>query len=202
MTAHPTRGGHPVDAQGRILPNASWPPDRAAPGDDLELVRRFCNSFVRENGADRFATAGGFDRWLRSEGRTATKPSAADLARIVAFREALHRITVANSQHESTVGTWAALADLIADVTFTVRARRDRLDLVATSRSATAAFLGELALICRHAQNDGTLRRLKSCVNCEWTIYDASKNQSGRWCSMDACGGRHNARTYRQRQRD
>jgi predicted RNA-binding Zn ribbon-like protein len=200
MTGNRTRGGHPVDVQGRLLPNPSWPADRAAP-HDLELVRRFCNSFVRENGADRFATAKGFDHWLRSEGRRATKPSAADLARIAAFRDALHAITVANTQHKSAVSAWAALADLIADVMFSVRARRDGLDLVAQSRSATAAFLGELALICRAAQNDGTLQRLKSCVNCEWTIYDASKNRSARWCSMNVCGGRHNARAYRQRHR-
>jgi predicted RNA-binding Zn ribbon-like protein len=200
MTGTLTRDAHPVDGQGRILPSPGWPADRAAPGD-LELVRRFCNSCVRENGADRFATAAGFDQWLRRERRTATKPNAADLARIVAFREAVHAITTANSQHEPLAGAWAKLADLIADVTFSVRPGRDGLDLVANSRSATAAFLGELALICRRAQNDGTLRRLKSCVNCEWTIYDASKNQSGRWCSMNACGGRHNARTYRQRQR-
>ncbi len=200
MTRNATRGGHPVDAEGRILPNAGWPAGRAAPGE-LELVRRFCNSFVRENGADRFATSAGFDRWLRSEGRRATEPSAADLARILAFREALHEITVANSAHEAVAGAWTDLADLITAVTFAVHPRRDGLDLVAKSRSATAAFLGELALICRHAENDGTMRRLKSCVNCEWTIYDASKNQSGRWCSMNVCGGRHNARTYRQRRR-
>jgi predicted RNA-binding Zn ribbon-like protein len=200
MTGNRTRGGHPVDAQGRILPIPSWPADRAAPGD-LEFVRRFCNSFVRESGADRFATAEAFDRWLRSEGRKATKPSAADLARTVAFREALHAITVANSQQQSPVGAWEEVADLIADVTFSVRAERDGFDLVPKARSATAALLGELALICRRAHDDGTLRRLKSCVNCEWTIYDASKNQSGRWCSMNVCGGRHNARTYRQRHR-
>ena len=35
----------------------------------------------------------------------------------------------------------------------------------------------------------------------EWTIYDASKNQSGRWCSMTVCGTPHNARAYRQRHR-
>ena len=201
MTVDATRGDHPVDAQGRVLPNASWPPERTAPGD-LELVRRFCNSFVRESGAERFATGAGFDRWLRSEGRAATEPTVAELARVIAFRDAVHAITVANSQRELAIGAWADIADLIADVTFSLRARGDGLDLVAKSRSATAVFLGELALICRRAQDDGSLRRLKSCVHCEWTIYDASKNQSGRWCSMNVCGGRHNARTYRQRRRD
>jgi hypothetical protein len=90
-------------------------------------VRRFCNSFVRESGADRFATAKGFDHWLRSDGRRATKPSAAELARIVAFRDALHTITVANTPHKPTVKAWAGLADLIADVMFSARpARRTR----------------------------------------------------------------------------
>ena len=70
---------------------------------------------------------------------------------------------------------------------------------MAAARSATNAFLGELALIAMRAHHDGTLQRLKSCTNCEWTIYDSSKNQSGRWCSMNVCGARHNARTYRQR---
>ncbi len=191
-------GGHPVDAQGRVLPEAGWPPERAAPGD-LELVRRFCNSINRENGADRFATPDGFDRWLRSEGRPATHPDRDDLARIVEFREALHTITVGNHQSPLPPDAWAALANVIADVTFRIRANTDRLDLVAIAPSPTAAFLGDIAVVCQRALEEGTLRRLKSCVNCEWTIYDASKNQSGRWCSMNVCGGRHNARTYRLR---
>ena len=190
---------HPVDAQGRVLPEAGWPAERSAPGD-LELVRRFCNSINRENGADRFATRAGFDRWLRSEGRTATKPSPKELRDVVAFREALHAITRANHEHDSPADAWAALAEVLDAVNIRIRAGRDGLDLVAESRSRTAAVLGELALTCMRAQEDGTLRRLKSCVHCEWTIYDASKNQSGRWCSMNVCGARLNARAYRQRQ--
>jgi predicted RNA-binding Zn ribbon-like protein len=189
---------HSVDEQGRVLPDAGWPVERAAPGD-LELVRRFCNSINRENGADRFARPDGFDRWLLSEGRPATQPNAIDLARVVAFREALHAITTANHQQRLPSDAWAALADVLADVSFSIRAGADGLELIAMSPSPTVAFLGDLALICRRAHDDGTLRRLKSCVHCEWTIYDASKNQSGRWCSMSVCGGRHNARTYRRR---
>jgi predicted RNA-binding Zn ribbon-like protein len=191
---------HPRDEQGRILPAAGWPPERAAPGD-LELVRRFCNSINRENGADRFATARRFDAWLLSEGLPATRPNRDELARIVAFREALHTITVANQQKRQPAQAWAELADVVSEVTFQIRAG-DGLDLVADSPSRSMAFLGQLTLICERAQHDGTLRRLKSCSHCEWTIYDASKNQSGRWCSMNACGGRHNARAYRRRKRD
>jgi predicted RNA-binding Zn ribbon-like protein len=191
---------HPLDEQGRVLPAASWPRERAAPGD-LELVRRFSNSVNRENGADRFATARGFDAWLLSEGFPATRPNRDALAKILAFREALHAITVANQQKRRPAQAWAELADVVSGVRFKVRAG-DGLDLVAVSASRTMAFLGNLTLICQRAHDDGTLRRLKSCSHCEWTIYDASKNQSGRWCSMNACGGRHNARSYRRRKHE
>jgi predicted RNA-binding Zn ribbon-like protein len=195
-----TGAAHPVDEQGRVLPAAGWPAERGAPGD-LELVRRFCNSINRENGADRFARPGGFDHWLRSEGLPATQPTPDDLATVIEFRDALHTITRGNHEARQPAGAWRALADLLVDLAFRLRATPDGLGLVADGRSATVAFLGELALICRTANHDGTLRRLKSCVHCEWTIYDASKNRSARWCSMNVCGGRHNARAYRQRRR-
>ena len=162
-------------------------------------MRRFCNSINRENGADRFATPDGFDQWLLSEGHPATRPERRPRTdrRVPRGAPCAHRRQPPPGRSPSD--TWAALAAVLTDVTFRIRARSDGLDLVAVSPSPTIAFLGELAVICRHAHDVGNLRRLKSCINCEWTIYDASKNQSGRWCSMNVCGGRHNARTYRQR---
>jgi predicted RNA-binding Zn ribbon-like protein len=189
-----------VDPKGRRLPEASWPPERAAPSD-LELVRRFCNTINRENGADRFATPDGFDEWLRSEGRRPTRPSRRDLVRIVAFREALHAITRANQEPRFTHAALADVADTVTDVGYRIRATPNGLQLMPEAPTPSAAFLGELALICKRADDDGTLRRLKSCANCQWTIYDASKNQSGRWCTMSICGTRHNARAYRKRHR-
>jgi predicted RNA-binding Zn ribbon-like protein len=189
-----------VDPKGQRLPQASWPPERTAPGD-LELLRRFCNTINRENGADRFTTADGFDHWLRGEGRRPTRPNRRDFARIVAFCEALHAITCANQEQRVSHAALADLADRVIDVTYRIRATPDGLHLVPDAPTRTAAFLGELALICKRADDDGTLRRLKSCAHCQWTIYDASKNQSGRWCSMSICGTRHNARAYRNRRR-
>jgi predicted RNA-binding Zn ribbon-like protein len=161
-------------------------------------VRRFCNSINRENGADRFADAAGVDRWLASEGHAPLRAKAEDLARVIAFREALHAITLGGPEPR-TADAWTALADVVARVTLGIQAHGDRLQIAVTSSSPTDVFLGELALICLHAHRSGELQRLKSCVNCEWTFYDTSKNQSGRWCSMTACGGRHNARAYRRR---
>lgn len=191
---------HPVDDGGRVLPDPGWPSDRRAPGE-LELVRRFCNSVNHENGADRFSTSHGFDAWLASEGRGPTAPTTAELATIVDFREALHDITMANQQRRGAPAAWKAISNTLAATKFTAQAADEGLRLVAVAKSMTEAFLGDLALICMAAGRDGRLIRLKSCAHCEWTIYDHSKNRSGRWCSMTACGGRHNARTYRQRKR-
>jgi predicted RNA-binding Zn ribbon-like protein len=47
----------------------------------------------------------------------------------------------------------------------------------------------------------GNWNRLKVCSNdaCQRAFYDASRNRSGRWCSMATCGNRMKGRAYRQR---
>jgi predicted RNA-binding Zn ribbon-like protein len=49
------------------------------------------------------------------------------------------------------------------------------------------------------ARYRGMWPRLKACAHCGWVVFDGSKNRSARWCSMSACGGRENARSYRRR---
>lgn len=166
------------------------------------MVRRFCNSVNHENGADRFATSAGFDGWLVSEGRHPTHPTPTDLATIIEFREGLHDITVANGERLSAPGAWEVVAEAVSAIVFVAAAADHGIRLIPEAPSPTGVFLGELALICMRAESDGSLTRLKSCINCEWTVYDSSKNRGSRWCSMGACGGRHNARTYRRRQRE
>jgi predicted RNA-binding Zn ribbon-like protein len=50
----------------------------------------------------------------------------------------------------------------------------------------------------------GDWGRLKLCAapDCRWAFYGTSRNGSGRWCSMGACGNRHKTRAYRRRQTD
>ena len=141
-------------------------------------------------------------RCAAGEDLPTTRPSADDLARVVAFREALHEITRGTDRPLFHAHAWRALVDAVDNVTFRLAVGREELDLVTQSPSPTSRILGGLALICRRAHDDETLRRLKSCSHCEWAIYDTSKNNSGRWCSMYVCGGRHNARAYRRRMRD
>ena len=190
--------GHPVDARGRTLPRPGWPDDRQAPGD-LELVRRFCNSINRENGAERFLHAGTFDAWLAEEGLAAARPTAADIAKVVAVRETLHRLVVANATGVDDADAWRRLADLLGSVPIEFVADGPSLT-TAPSGAGVDVLLARIGLAITAALGDGTWSRLKACRNCHWVVYDPSRNRSSRWCSMSACGARHNAREYRRRQ--
>lgn len=190
--------GHPRDEYGRVLPHPWWPEGRDAPGE-LELVRRFCNSVNRENGAERFATAVGFDAWLVSEGLDAARPSATELTRIIAVREALHDLVVANATQVDDPVAWDRLAALLAGAPLGIVRSPAGVTIAATGGGAHG-FLARIGSIVATAVADDTWGRLKACRHCHWVVYDPSKNRSSRWCSMSACGGRHNAREYRRRQ--
>ena len=82
--------GQPVDAEGRMIPDASWPPGRGAPGR-LELARRFLNTTNRENGADHLGEPIRAARWLAGEG-WAAHPSAAELLELRRFRDELYEL--------------------------------------------------------------------------------------------------------------
>ncbi|HTH05992.1 MAG TPA: CGNR zinc finger domain-containing protein, partial [Ilumatobacteraceae bacterium] len=179
--------------------HAWWPDDRQAPGE-LELVRRFCNSINRENGAERFATSVALDRWLVSEGAAPLHASRAGLVRVIAVREALHDLVVANATGAGDVAAWEALADAAGEMSFRVVVEHDQPVLQAGGQ-AVDVFIARVVAAVLAARTDGSWARLKACRNCHWVVFDPSKNRSSRWCSMTACGGRHNAREYRRRQR-
>jgi len=192
-------GRHPRDELDRVLPHASWPDDRQAPGE-LEFVRRFCNSINRENGAERFITSAGLDRWLASEGAAPVHASRSALARVVAAREALHRLVVVNATGTGDPAAWDALAAAAGDVSFQVAVHDDEL-MLQPGGSPVDVLIGRVVAAVLAARDDDSWARLKACRNCHWVVFDPSRNRSSRWCSMTACGGRHNAREYRRRQR-
>jgi predicted RNA-binding Zn ribbon-like protein len=44
--------------------------------------------------------------------------------------------------------------------------------------------------------------RIKSCPSCSWLFLDASKNNTRRWCDMQACGSNDKAKRYYHRKRN
>jgi predicted RNA-binding Zn ribbon-like protein len=65
--------------------------------------------------------------------------------------------------------------------------------------------LWPVALSATALLTSGELERIKECPasegGCGWLFYDASKNKSRRWCSMDDCGSRAKMRRMYARRR-
>lgn len=192
--------GHARDELGRVLPDCSWPADKAAP-DELDVVRRFCNTCNHESGADRFETVEGVQRWLTDEGIAVDELGRAELAEIVGFREHVRAHAVAHHQGLDGGGLDEMLAEHVAEVCLGVTVVDGRIEVVPAGGSATAHAIATIAVAVMNAQQTGRWRRFKACPNCGWVFYDRSKNLSARWCSMNACGGRAKVAAFRKRTR-
>ena len=194
-----------VDAQS--LPQPGGRP--AAPGE-VGLLQAFLNThfdLVTEHGADLLATRTGARRWLSSEGLLAAgaRITEADLDRLHGVREGLRQL-IAVGQHSgampSAPGARAINEHLMGaaiELRFTPRGP----ELVPVGTSGVDRALGSLSAIAVRAMIDGSWRRLKVCPgpHCGWVFYDHSRNGSGRWCSMNVCGGREKARAHYRRRR-
>ena len=182
-------GVHPLDSAGLVLPDGSWPDEFGVAGP-LEGVRRFCNTINRENGADAWRSTVELDEWLAREGYRVRPTRTADLRRVNAVRNAIWE--------SLCTGTREPIARAVPQVLLRCEATEATVRLVSSGDTVDAVVADLVLRIC-DADRSGMLGRLKSCDHCRWVFYDTSKNRTGRWCSMQACGGREKARAYRQR---
>lgn len=172
-------------------------------GGDLRYVQGFVNTVDIESGEDKLATTEGLAHWLEHHGLVpaGTRVSEADRDRAVALREALRALL--HAHHGEPVDPEAvAMLDEAGrkaplHLTFD---ERGEVRLEPGVKGVDGALARLVALIYR-ATLDGTWERLKVCRNdaCRWAFYDASRNHSGSWCSMEVCGNRMKVRAHRQR---
>jgi predicted RNA-binding Zn ribbon-like protein len=176
-----------------------------APGE-LELVRTFVNTRDVETNEDTLDAPEALAGWLIEHdlADAGLRPTLADLRTAHEAREALRELLLANA-HEAPTANAAATLDAAArradlGVGFDADGRADL-----TSRAGgVAGALGRLLAIVHRAMATGTWERLKACRadDCRYAFYDNTKNRSGVWCTMEVCGNRAKARTYRARQAD
>jgi predicted RNA-binding Zn ribbon-like protein len=176
-----------------------------APGE-LELVRAFVNTREIEEGTDELDSPRSLRAWLAERELLDAGPaggetdvSDADLRHAIALREALRSLLRANN---------GAAADERASAELEAAARRAQLAVrfapearVTPLTGGVDGALGGLLARVAAAMGDGTWRRLKACSaeDCQWAFYDASRNRSGVWCTMQTCGNRAKARSFRER---
>lgn len=178
--------------------------DQTAPGR-LELVRRFVNTLDVEHAADELATASHASTWLARNDLPGGEGGldAADLARLVAVREALRELLLANNSGEPPPpAALATLNEQSTEAAIGLRFSAGGADLVTRCDGVDSAIAHLLAIV-HGSMHDDSWRRLKACPadDCVWGFYDHSRNRSGTWCEMGDCGNRAKARAYRERHR-
>jgi predicted RNA-binding Zn ribbon-like protein len=176
--------------------------NRPAPGE-LDLVRQLINSADLETGADALSDPDALAGWLREHGlaRSGDAYDAADLERVIAFREALRRLLLSHNGGEVDRAAVATLDAVARDARVEVGFGADGVPELAPCGQGADAVLGRLLAAIARAEAEGTWGRLKTCPagDCMWAFYDHSRNHSRTWCTMSVCGNRAKARTYRRR---
>jgi predicted RNA-binding Zn ribbon-like protein len=175
----------------------------AAPGD-LEFVRDFVNTLDLLPGSEGIDTPTSLALWLADNRLVPTWPTLTDedLARARNLREALRALLRANADLPFTPEAAEAF-DAAAD-SLCLRVRADdaaRLELFPAEAGGLDHAIGRLVSIVFAAQQDGTWPRLKVCAECQWALYDHTKNHSAAWCGAQ-CGARARSRRYRKRHRE
>lgn len=171
-----------------------------APGD-LRIVQALVNTADTEKGTDDLTSPNAAAEWLARWGLlpAATEVSEADHRRLIDAREGLRALTQFNSRLPWDKDAVARLNQATAGVSLEVDLG-GRSTRFAPASDGVDGALGNLVRIVVVARMDESWRRLKVCAgDCGLSFYDDSRSVRRRWCSMERCGSRAKARTYRRR---
>jgi len=160
----------------------------AAP-EPLRFVQLYLNTTDHEHGRELLGTPAQVEAWFAEHGVETGRLGPVGVRRAQAVREALRDFVA--SGHES-----AELTDAARRARVTIDLAGARLVPQATGLDGA---LGSVLAVVYDAVRDGSWSRLKTCRNCRWAFWDASRNRSATWCSMALCGNRLKVRRHRAR---
>jgi predicted RNA-binding Zn ribbon-like protein len=179
-------------------------PEKTAPGA-LQLVQRFVNSVDLETGEDELTSPGALRDWLAERGLmdAGKKVTGADLQRALDVREGLRGLLLANSGLPVDPERVERLDAAVARATVRMRFRPGADPALEPEPGGVDGAVARMMAVVAGAVEQGSWERLKACHRdpCFWAFYDNSKNRSGRWCKMEACGNIEKARAFRERRR-
>ncbi len=167
----------------------------------LDLVRDFVNTLDLETGADRIATPGELGAWYSEEGLVddLVEPTRQEHADALGVREAIRQLLLANNGCEDDATAASATLEAVGRKTrIGIRFTGGKPTLAPDGDGAPAA-LGRIVAAVAELATSPEWPRLKACRDdhCRVAFYDKSRNRSRAWCSMEVCGNREKARTFR-----
>jgi predicted RNA-binding Zn ribbon-like protein len=167
----------------------------------LDLIHGFVNTLDLETGVDRIATPDELAEWLSEEGLVddLVEPSDAEHADALAVREAIRELLLANNGLDADTAKASETLEQAGRKTRRGVRFEDGLPVLAPEGDGAAAALGRIVAAVAEVATTPEWSRLKACrdEHCRVVFYDKSRNRSRAWCSMEVCGNREKARTFR-----
>jgi predicted RNA-binding Zn ribbon-like protein len=169
----------------------------------LDLVRDYVNTLDFETGIDTIASPDELATWFSEQGLVDdfVEPLEEEVADALAVREAIRELLLANNGVDADSGAASkTLEEAGRKAHLGVRFEDGRPVLASESDGARGAIGRIVATVAELAPTD-EWKRLKSCrdEHCRVAFYDKSRNRSRAWCSMEVCGNREKARSFRKR---
>ena len=155
------------------------------------LVRDFVNTVEWQEDAETWSTPEDLARWFADHaGITVGGLTEDDLLLARRVREGLRSVLLQHAGHEPLPGAASDLDDALARVPLRMRLDEDGVLRLRAGGSGGAAAVAHILAGVDGLRADGSWSRLKACAreSCRWAYWDASRNRSGRWCSMSWCG--------------
>jgi predicted RNA-binding Zn ribbon-like protein len=147
------------------------------------------------------------DEWLEwtneyGLGETATSTREV-FEQALALRSALRWLEGANNGEAVGESARIVINDMIDELGVRPSiSRNGEVEISAADATGRNAPLGAILVSALGAMAAGDWQRFKLCRDpeCQASYYDASRNGTKVWCSMDSCGSRNKMRRLRQRQ--
>ena len=169
---------------------------------EAALVVGFVNTRDVEEGTDAIADPAGLAAWAAAHGGEAAggEPGAEGHRDLLALRESLRALLRANNGGEASDGDLEPLRRAIDRSRYRPTLGPDGRLTLDPVGDGSAALEARLLLAIERLQAQGDWPRLKACPadDCQWAFFDASRNRSRTWCSMEECGNRAKTRRYRR----
>ena len=169
----------------------------------LDLIRDYVNTLDVETGIDRISSTDELAVWLSEQGLVddLVEPTEQEHADALAVREAIRELLLANNGVDADAdGASKTLEAAGRAARLGVRFENGR-PLLAPEGDGARAAIGQIVATVAELAPTEEWKRLKGCrdEHCRVAFYDKSRNRSRAWCSMEVCGNREKARTFRAR---
>jgi predicted RNA-binding Zn ribbon-like protein len=169
---------------------------------EADLLVDFVNTREIEEGTDELGDPDRLRAWVEEQtGEHLPEPDVEAHSRVLALRESLRALLRANNGGEAGGRELAALREAAERSRYRSTLGPGGELTLGPARADLNGFEARLLLAIERIQSQGAWPRLKSCTGegCQWAFFDATRNRSRTWCSMEECGNREKTRRYRAR---